>query len=114
MPVLFYCPASAFFRKTVGVPRDRGRHHVRQELQDALRAEGISSASPASRSRRQMSPFDRAIADHDQATAPPELNKERVARLAAKTERFFSQSEEEVKKQDPKGTSFTIALGSKR
>lgn len=41
----------------------------------------------------------------DQATAPPELNKERVAKLAAKTERFFNQTEEEVKKQDPRGTS---------
>ena len=46
----------------------------------------------------------------EQATAPPELNKERVAKLAAKTERFFNQSEEEVKKQDPRGASPNRAL----
>lgn len=41
----------------------------------------------------------------DQATKPPELNRERVARVKDKANAIFAQTDEERKRQDPKSTS---------
>lgn len=50
----------------------------------------------------------------DQAAKPPELNRERVARVKDRANAIFAQTDEERKKQDPKrnipcGTSDLIS-----
>lgn len=48
----------------------------------------------------------------DQATKPPELNRERVARVKDKANAIFAQTDEERKRQDPKSTSSRSSIVS--